>query len=64
MTQAEINRAVAQATGESVCTVSGLGFSIADPDLVDYDPEPFDIEDHVVDWDTLDARRNTPVVAT
>ena len=63
MTQAELNRAVAQATGETVCTISELGFSIANPDLLDYDSEPFDIEDHVVDWDALDARRNTPVVA-
>jgi hypothetical protein len=62
MTQAELNRAVALATGETVCTVSGLGFSIADPDFVDYDPEPSDIEDMIVDWDELDARRNTPVV--
>ena len=30
MTQAEIDRAVSLATGEPVCTVSGLGFSIAD----------------------------------
>ena len=60
MTQAEIDRAVALATGEPVCTVSCLGFSIADPDFVDYDPEPTDIEDLIVDWDALDARRNTP----
>ena len=62
MTQAEIDRAVALATGEPVCTVSGLGFSIADPDFVDYDPEPTDIEDLIVDWDELDARRSTPFV--
>ena len=62
MTQAEIDRAVALATGEPVCTVSGLGFSIADPDFVDYDPEPTDIEDLIVDWDELDARRSTPLV--
>ena len=62
MTQTEIDRAVALATGEPVCTVSGLGFSIADPDFVDYDPEPTDIEDLIVDWDELDARRSTPFV--
>ncbi len=62
MTQAELNRAVAQVTGESLCTVSGLGFSVADPDAVDYDPEPSDIEDLIVVWDELDARRNTPLV--
>ena len=62
MTQAELNRAVAQVTGESLCTVSGLGFSIADPDTVDFDPEPYDVEDIIVDWDELDAQRNTPLV--
>jgi hypothetical protein len=62
MTQTEINRAVALVTGESLCTVSGRGFSIADPDFVDYDPEPSEIEDLIVDWDALDARRNTPPV--
>ena len=64
MTQAEINRAVALVTGETFCTVSGLGFSVADPDWNDYDPEPYDIEDLIVDWDEADCRRNTPVVAT
>jgi hypothetical protein len=62
MTQAEINRAVALVTGETLCTVSGLGFSIADPDLVDYDPEPSDIEDMIVDWDELALHCNTPLL--
>ena len=62
MTQAELNCAVAQVTGESLCTVSELGFTIADPEMTDYDPEPSDIEDMIVDWDELDARRNTPLV--
>ena len=62
MIQAELDRAVATATGESLCTVSELGFSIADPEMTDYDPEPSDIEDMIVDWDELDARRNTPLV--
>ena len=59
MTQAEINRAVALATGESICTVSQRGFTIADPALVDFDPEPCDadIEDMIVDWDQVDAQR-------
>ena len=62
MTQAELNRAVAMVTGETLCTVSHLGFTIADPDTVDYDPEPYDLEPQTVDWDELDARRNTPLV--
>ena len=40
MTQAEVNRAVARATGETVRTIAQLGFGIADQDVVDHDPEP------------------------
>ena len=39
MTQAEVNRAVARATGESVRTIQRLGFLIADPDSELTDPE-------------------------
>lgn len=60
MTQTEIDRSVAAATGETVYTVSGLGFTIADPGIVDHDPEPcdVDVEDMIVDWDALDAQRH------
>lgn len=59
MTQAEMNRAVAAATGESVRTVRQRGFSIADPTIVDHDPEPYDFdpEGKTLDWDALDAKR-------
>jgi len=40
MTQSQLERAVALATGESVSTIRGLGFGIADPAVVCYDPEP------------------------
>ncbi len=56
MTQAEVNRAVARATGETVRTIAQLGFGIADQDVVDHDPEPCDVEDKSLDWDTLDAQ--------
>ena len=58
MRQAEINRAVAQATGESVRTVSELGFSLADPCCVAHDPEPCHVEDLIVDWDQLELQRS------
>ncbi len=57
MTQNDLNRAVARATGETVCTVANRGFGIADPDIVTFDPEPSDIESKTVDWDALDAGR-------
>jgi hypothetical protein len=57
MTQAELNRAVSRATGETVTTIRSLGFDIADPDVVSYDPEPSDLDARVVDFDELAARR-------
>ena len=35
-----IDRAVAKATGDSLDLIRSLGFSIADPTVVCYDPEP------------------------
>ena len=58
MTQSQINRAVALATGESVRTVSELGFSLADPDVVELHSEPCDVEDMIVDWDQIQVARN------
>ena len=64
MTQQELDRQVARATGEPLCEIRQRGFSIADTDLVDHDPEPVEIEDLIIDWDALDTRRNTPLVTT
>ena len=52
MTQAELNKAVAKATGESVGTVSARGFSPLWPVPYERDREPL-----VVDWDKVDANR-------
>ena len=57
MTQHHLNRLVAAATGESRRTVARLGFSLADPFLVQHDPEPYDELASYVDWDELDAQR-------
>jgi len=53
MTQAELNRAVATATGETVKTIADLGF-------VPLEPIPVEREPQVVDWDALDERRRVP----
>ena len=58
MTQCELDRAVARATGENLRVISRLGFSLADPIFVEHDPEPCDIEDKIVDWDAVDAERS------
>ncbi len=60
MTQNDLFHAVASATGETVATIRQLGFGIADPDVVSHDPEPYDLDVRIVDWDRLDAQRHTP----
>jgi hypothetical protein len=62
MTQNELNRAVADATGETVTTIRNLGFDIADPDVVSYDPEPTDLDVRVIDFDALAAQRDLVLV--
>ena len=61
MTQTELNRAVARATGENLRVISLLGFSLADPVFVEHDPEPCDVESKIVDWDAVDAERRLAV---
>ncbi len=63
MTQAELNRAVAEATGETVTTIRELGFSLADPDEVFHDPQPCDLDVEAIDWDAYDAQRHIPAFA-
>ena len=56
MRQAELNRAVAQATGESVSTIKRLGFLLASPEDLS-DPSDADLGPFVIDWDVLEAER-------
>lgn len=56
MTQADLERAVARATGDSVATVRNLGFQLEDIfpddfDDLDGDEEEFDEGPLVFDWD-------------
>jgi hypothetical protein len=51
MSQQEIDQAVASVTGESVGLVHNLGFSIADPLEVAFDPEPR--RPFMLDWDSM-----------
>ena len=51
MTQAELNREVARATGESVRTIAARGFSLLTPTPVEREPL-------VVDWDEVQADRH------
>ena len=51
MTQSELNRAVASATGETVSTIADMGF-------IPLTSFPVEREPLTVDWDELDAKRN------
>jgi hypothetical protein len=57
MTQAEVDRAVARATGESIRTIQRLGFLIADPDSDFTDPDDEELGPYVLDWDELERER-------
>jgi len=57
VTQSQLNRAVARATGESIATIRSLGFGIVDPATDCHEPEPLPWRPQVVDWDERDANR-------
>ena len=57
MTQAELNRAVARATGESIAEVKRIGFLLAEPDTDIPDPDDEDLGPSVLDWDEFDEMR-------
>jgi hypothetical protein len=51
MSQKDIDQAVANVTGENIDVIRNLGFGIADPLEVSFDPEsrgPF-----MLDWDSM-----------
>ena len=56
MTQSQLERAVARATGERRSTIRAMGFSLYDPtaSLDDLDERPTPL---TVDWDQVDASR-------
>ena len=56
MTQRDLDRAVARATGECVETVSHRGFSPLA--ALPWEPDP---EDLIVDWDAADENRRVSV---
>ena len=52
MTQRDLNRSVARATGEDVNTIEARGFSIFDPSMTGLDDDL-----SVVNWDALEQER-------
>ena len=61
MTQNQIDCLVAEATGEDLGEIQRLGFNLADPIDVEFDPEPY-LPPQIIDWDEVDLGRNVAVV--
>jgi hypothetical protein len=57
MTQAELNRQVADALGESIQTIADRGFVVHHSIPYEVEREPL-----VVDWDALEAERTVKIV--
>lgn len=56
MKQADLNRAVARATGETVSTIKRLGFQLEETASGD-EPNSDDLAPYQLDWDTVEAER-------
>ena len=57
MTQKDLDRAIARATGESLRMIKRFGFSAFDPALPLADSDSSEQEPRVVDWDILERER-------
>ena len=64
MTQNELDSAVALATGEELDEIQHLGFSLADPDDTDFDPEPDDCPPQPLDGNHTELERHLPCLMT
>ena len=62
MRQSRINRMVARATGEDLREIRRMGFTIADPARVGYDPEPKQRRIRTLDWDVVKRERSNAIV--
>lgn len=56
MTQNDLNRQVARATGETIATVKHLGFVLDEPPPSSLGTDPDGPQ--VIDWDALDVQRS------
>lgn len=57
MKQADLNRRLSRATGESVRTIRRMGFSLFCPDEPAEEPELVGAAPQTVDWDQCEADR-------
>lgn len=55
MTQTELDTSVARVTGESLRRIRRMGFSLASPKQICFDPEPDMLPPQCVQWDEVYA---------
>lgn len=56
MTQNDLNRQVARATGETISTIKHLGFLLDEPPPSSMSTDPDSPQ--IIDWDALDVQRS------
>ena len=61
MTQNDLNRSVAHATGENISEISRRGFTLLTPRPYEFEPEDESLEQYL-DWDEVDLSRNVPLI--
>ncbi len=61
MRQQRINQMVARATGEDLREIRRMGFTIADPTEVGFDPEPRQRRFRTIDWDAVERERGQAI---
>jgi hypothetical protein len=62
MSQKDLYSALSRATGESVRTLKGRGFSLLDHDMRQLDSESVDMPPRTVDWDDVEVQRLALVI--
>ena len=63
MSQRELDREIARATGESVAAIRRHGFSEPCPLVEADDLDLGDLGPQIIDWDEVEAQRNVPLFA-
>ena len=64
MSQRDLNRAIAQATGEDISMIAGMGFVELTAIPIEREPHIMDIESepHIMNWDDYDLEVNVAVI--
>ncbi len=61
MTQNDLNRSVAAATGETISDIAHFGFVPLTPSCQEYEPDDEQLECYL-DWDEIDLHRNVQLL--